>query len=203
MSNPIKMIDPLGPLGLTAKYKKALEKGKIEAIRLEFTPEGVRAVALKKGGVRTTEADWLPLADALAASKTEVVSSLEDERSYWANKYEVRLDEEAPASIRNAASEEALKAAVAAIPFKKRRALQMSNKEFELAFLRWEDGRPVVRSAEQAEELRIAQIKPKASGGKPNAPVQKGQGPKGKGKGSFRETPGEPAESSKSSEKAS
>eukprot|EP00918_Siedleckia_nematoides_P018843 GHVU01040275.1.p2 GENE.GHVU01040275.1~~GHVU01040275.1.p2 ORF type:complete len:204 (+),score=20.05 GHVU01040275.1:115-726(+) len=194
MSNSIKMIDPLGPLGLTAKYKKALEKGTIGALRLEFTPTGVQAVGLRKGGNANNAADWLPLVEALAASKpTNEERPLDAEKAYVANKYEVRLDEEAPASLRNASSAEELNAAIAALPFKKRRALQMSNREFELAFLRWEEGRPVPRSAESAEELRIAQQK-KTSGGKPNAPVTRGQGPKGKGKGSFRESPGEPAE---------
>jgi len=176
-------IDPMGPLGLSLKYRKALEKGRIQAIRLEFVLEGTRVMALRKGGNASIAEDWSPLSDAMASSSQGNERSFEEQRDHLVSKYEVRLDEEAPASFRNASTEADLKAAMAAIDFKKRRALQMSNREFEISFLRWEDGRPLVRPAEEADKMRGASKTAESS----RAQV------KGKGKGSFRASPSESA----------
>jgi len=183
----IPLIDPTGPLGLRAKYQNALEKGKILAIRIEFTPKGVVAMGLKKGGDAAVAADWLPIAEAMTKAAEAVEERpFEDEKAHFVSKYEVRLDEEAPQGLRDAATAADLKAAIAALEFRKRRALQMSNREFELAFLRWENGGPIVRPAEEAEKLRQEQVTARGGGAR-------GRGRGGRGRGAFRgaeEAPG-------------
>jgi len=94
------------------------------------------------------------------------------------SKFEVRLDKEAPEGFRKASKKEDMEAAVAALPFKERRAFQMSNKEFEMAFLRWEDGKPIPRPAEQAEALRVERASTRGGG-------FRGRGRGGRGRGSF------------------
>jgi len=169
----------MGALGLTAKYKRALEKGNLKAIRLVFTPEGV-----KVEGSNALDEDedpvWIPLPEAMASPSRGEERPFLDEKAHTVGRYEVRLDEEAPQELRNATSKVVLDAAVAALPFRKRRALQMSNREFELAFLRWEGGNPVPRPAEQAEALRAERAATR--GGNRG----RGRGRGGRGRGSFR-----------------
>jgi len=187
------IIDPTGIVGLQAKYKKALDKGKLAEIRLEFTAAGFTAVArLPKG-----EGKFLPISEAMALISAEIEERpFADEKAHAVSKFEVRLDKEAPDSFKKASSKEELDAAIASHqPFKERRAFQMSNKEFELAFLRWEDGNPVPRPAEEAESLRKERAASRGGG-------TRGRGRGGRGRGSFlapeaRPVPG-PKEGTKS-----
>lgn len=175
----LSLIDPMGALGLTAKYKKALEKGRVGAIRIEFTPTGVSAYGQKINADKSA-GDWVPLLEAMASIGDDVAERpFADEKSHIVGKYEIRLDEEAPTALRAAPDKSGLEAAIAALPFKKRRALQMSNKEFELAFLRWEDGVPIPRAAEAAEALVRERVA--ARGGNRG----RGRGRGGRGRGSF------------------
>jgi len=192
----IPIIDPSGSFALSAKYKKALEKGKLAGIRLEFDTSGVRVLAAlpsKEG----EQAQWVPIAEAMASiSGVTEERPFEDEKAHIVGKFEVRLDKECPVALRDSASKEALTAAIQGLPFKERRALQMSNREFELAYLRWEDGTPVPRPAEQAELLRQEQA---ANRGRANA---RGRGRGGRGRGSFRSEENPPKESAQAPKSA-
>jgi len=173
-------IDPLGPLALAAKYKKALEKGRIVGLRLTFTPAGVVAEG-QKPPVGGQPGAWVALTEAMAStSGAPEERPFPEEKEHMCSKYELRLDEAAPESFRNAANKAALQAAVAALDFRKRRALLMSNKEFETAFLRWEDGNPIPRPAEEVDALR--RERNAARGGNRG----RGRGRGGRGQQAFR-----------------
>lgn len=178
------IIDPSGIFGLTAKYKKALEQGKIGALRLEFSNGEFTATAAKNDGPKGALGNFVPLSEAMASISATADRPYGDEKAHLVGKYEVRLDEECPVALRDAADKAALDAAVAALPFRKRRALQMSNKEFELAFSRWENGAPVPRTAEAVEAL-LAERNATRGGGNRG----RGRGRGGRGRGSFRDAP--------------
>jgi len=175
----VASIDPFGSLVLAAKAKKALDQGKLAGIRLEFTAEGGKALGalpLKAGEVTL---QWVAIAEAMASvSKETEVRPWAEEKAHLVSKFEVRLDKEAPKELRDSSKKEEAEAAIAAMPFKERRAFQMSNKEFEMAFLRWEDGTPVPRPAEQAEALRVERAATRGGG-------FRGRGRGGRGRGSF------------------
>jgi hypothetical protein len=177
-----QIVDPLGPLGLTAKYTKALQGGKLAGIRLVFTPTGVQV----EGCLPSDPAAWVPLTEAMASKASDDARPFADEHAHIVSKYESRLDEECPTGLRSAADKAAETAAIVALPFAKRRALQMSNREFEEAFLRWVGGAPVARTAEQAEALRQERIAARGRG--------RGRGRGGRGRGSFRAPPQEAAQ---------
>jgi hypothetical protein len=170
------VIDPLGHFGLSPKFRKALEQGKVAAIRLTFELGETRAEALSNG----PEGDWSSLVEAMASISATAERPFEDERAHVVGKFEVRLDKEAPAGLRSAADKAALTAAIDSLPFRERRALAMSNREFDLSYLRWENGAPVPRPAAEADKLRQEQIAARG-GGK----TGRGRGRGGRGRGSF------------------
>lgn len=176
----IANVDPMGSFVLAGKAKKALEKGKLAGIRLEFTAEGGKALGalpLKEG---ETALSWKALAEVMAsiASSGDDDRPWAEEKAHLVSKFEIRLDKEAPEGLRNAANKAAYEAAVMLLPFRDRRAIQMSNKEFEMAFLRWEAGQPVPRPVDQAEALRAERNAARGGGGR-------GRGRGGRGRGSF------------------
>jgi len=187
-------IDPLGQFALVAKYQKALEKGKILGLKLEFTAYGQKALAFVPKAGQTNESakadekngHWVSVVDAMASKSSTEEKPFSEEKKYLVSRYEVRLDEEAPAAMRGAADKSALEAAVAALPFAKRKALQMSNQEFEIAFLRWESGVARVRPAEQADALRLERASAKAGRGRGRGELRGGRARGGRGRGGFR-----------------
>jgi hypothetical protein len=175
----IANVDPMGSFVLAGKAKKALDKGKLGGIRLEFTAEGGKALGALPLAEGETELSWRALAEVMASiSDSSDSRPWAEEKAHFVSKFEIRLDKEAPEGLRTAADKAALDAAVAALPFRERRAFQMSNKEFEMAFLRWEAGAPVPRPAEQAEALRVERNAARGGGGR-------GRGRGGRGRGSF------------------
>jgi len=176
------ILDPLGPLALAPKYQKLLASGKFEGLRLTFNGSGFIAQAKLEGG------DFMPLTEAMASlsSKDGKVEDFSSEKAHAVGKYEKRLDEEAPAAFRAASSMEDIRAAIAALEFRKRNAYNLSNKEFEMKYLRWEGGNPVLRSAEQAEALRMERAATRGGGAR-------GRGRGGRGRGSFRGPQGQAA----------
>jgi hypothetical protein len=179
----ITIVDPMGSLVLAPKARKALEKGKLAGIRLEFTNSGVRAVAALplEEGKKGEPTKWVPIAEAMAsiASSTEESRPWAEEKGHLVTKFEVRLDKEAPKELRESSTKVEFEAAIAALPFKERRAFQMSNKEFEMAFLKWEEGKPIPRPADQAEALRVERSVTAKRG------ALRGRGRGGRGRGSF------------------
>jgi len=188
--NNVANIDPMGSFVLTGKVKKALDKGKIAGVRIEFLAGGARAVAALPLAEGETAHTWAPIVEVMASISNGDLRPFAEEKAHLVSKYEVRLDEEAPEGLRAAADKSALEAAVAGLPFRKRRALQMSNKEFELAFLRWEGGNPVPRPAEQAEALRLQ----RATATRGGSTSGRGRGRGGRGRGSFLGAQGAPPE---------
>jgi len=178
----IAIFDPLGSFVLAPKAKKLLESGKLAGIRVNFTPSGAVVEAAVPLATGETTLNFRGINEVMASLPEKGARPFADEKAHLVSKYEIRLDEEAPAGLRNATTQVALDAAVAALAFAKRRALQMSNKEFEMAFLRWEAGTAVPRPAEQADALRQERAAARGGGGR-------GRGRGGRGRGSFRGAP--------------
>jgi hypothetical protein len=173
------IVDPLGPLGLTAKVAKKIATGDLRAVRVIFTASGFESQGeVLVGG----EWKFLPLVEALASIKAAKAAApvldWDKEKAYLVGKFETRLDMEAPASLRSAKSEKDFNAATEALPFRVRQAFGLSNREFEKKFTSWVNGEPQLRSP---EEIKLWEEQQKKSSAKKSVGKAKGRG-----KGSFR-----------------
>jgi len=181
----IAVVDPMGPLALAAKYQNAMKNGKILSIKIEFTPSGVQVQGLVPA-TKESPQKWVPIAEAMSSGRGQKESSVEDFPStklYWMKRYESRIDEEAPKGVIDAESQAQLDTAIAGIPFEKRRALQMSNSEFEESYMGFEKGVPVRRPVEDKDRIKAERAALKAARGQNTR--GRGHGRGGRGQGSF------------------
>jgi len=130
----------MGPLNLAPKYAKMLANGRLDAISVIFRSGGITVRGRLPSQEGVTEEVWMDLPEAIAATAASTVRPWAEERTYKVQKFEQRLDIECPANLRDAASEEAWNAAMAAIPFERRKAFNMSNKDFEREYVRFVNG---------------------------------------------------------------
>jgi hypothetical protein len=124
---------------LLMKYMKGLRSEKITSISVTWSAGGI-AVAGK-----STDGKDLDLPGIIAMCKSSDSERFERSKSEFARKFEIRLDIEAPAAIRNSTNQQELDAAIAGLPFKQRLAAQMSRKDYRTRYPSgWRDGTPVV-----------------------------------------------------------
>jgi len=187
------MVDPTkGNISLVQKYQKMIDSGRFSSISLTFGPGGsvvAKATYTPAEGDDKTEG----LIEALAATKAQTQETpWDEEKVHLLKKFETRLDTEAPEALRNADSRAAFNAALAAVPFAQRKAFILSNKDFETEYIRFEDGTPVRRPAEDVAALkaeRVAARKPAQNRG-----GNRGRGRGGRGRGAAFQAPQAPAE---------
>jgi len=174
------ILDPLGIITLVPKYRKMLENQRLRGIRLTFRSGGITVQGqLPPVEGSNAEGVWRDLPDAIVATATETVPEWNKEKSYRISKFESRLDLECPEALRNAASEEAWNAAMAATPFQLRKGYNMSNKDFERAYARFVNGTPVIRSNEEQTAYEQS-LRPTVVAGRGG----RGRGRGGRGRGS-------------------
>lgn len=144
------LFNPERPQALVARYQNLITKGKVHAIRVEYTSTGVNVLAQKTysptrdiGIADQGQMPWVALPEACERVVSAHTDS--DQLSYWRNKYEIRLDEECPIGFGGSGSTEEINRSIDSLEFKKRQALRLSNKEFDKKYPHgWVNGSPFV-----------------------------------------------------------
>jgi len=125
---------------LIAKWQKLLGKD-LESIQVSYTADGVSVelYGLKGSPFEKIDKDGDSLSMTIPEyrGRKEKESAPSNEEAIFAfrNKFEVRLNQEFPASIDvGDGSEAAIRGAVQSLPFDQRRVMLMSNKQFKTAY---------------------------------------------------------------------
>jgi hypothetical protein len=121
---------------LVPKYANKIGKS-IDCMTVTFAPQGVRVMVTVSGGLSTADehaAEMIPLAEFHRRLAAENAPSEEEKLRSLRNKYEVRLNAEFPQQGPRSGSDADIQAFLAGRPFAERRALLMSQKDFDKSY---------------------------------------------------------------------
>jgi len=114
---------------LLGKYAKFIGKD-LKKIEVTYSAEGAEVLVYGKEGGPFESLKGVSLADFRAARSEEIAPTESEKLRAFRNKFELRLKKECPKTL-NSGSDAAIQAFLDGLPFKERRAMLMSQKQFQ------------------------------------------------------------------------
>jgi len=126
-------LNPERPPQILGKYAKQLGKT-IKAIRLVYDAEGVNVEIDGMENTPYAALEGASLAEYKALREAELSPSDEEKLQAFRNKFELRLNLEFPADGPGDGSDASIQAFLNRLPFRQRRALMMTQKQFSAQY---------------------------------------------------------------------